>query len=93
MDCGQSASETGNNESGTSAWYEVTFNSTSSTCGLDLTLTEPGGADSITTAETSASGPNLASAGKFVTTTSGTYYIQVTGGTSGTQFTLTLAAE
>ena len=90
---GQTVSESGNNEAGTSAWYEVTFNDNgNATCALQAVITTPG-ADEVTTAETSASGPNLASVGEFVTGTGGTYFIQVSGGTSGQQFTLLMGAQ
>ena len=77
---------------GTSAWYEIRFeNSVLQPCQLRVTAGGSPG-DSVVLAETGDGQPNLALAGIFSTTDSGTYFIQVTGGTTNQQFTLTASA-
>ena len=59
LNCGYSATETGANENGTSAWYVVTFNNGGGTSSLRV-QTDGSDGNQVTTAETSAAGPNLA---------------------------------
>lgn len=97
LDCTQSRTVTGDNLTGTSAWYEVNFDNANSlgvpSCSMQLNLASTD-TDVIQTVETAASGPNLLAspASSFSESDSGIYFIQVTGGTSGAEFTLTAQA-
>jgi Collagen triple helix repeat (20 copies) len=89
---GNSNIQVGDNLSGTSAWYQVDF--VAGTTGkLSLTGSP---ADLIQVLETSAAGPNLLTGGPAAEIgglASGTYYVQVAGGTIGAEFTLTASAS
>jgi hypothetical protein len=97
--CGQSRTVSGDNLAGTSGWYQVSFDDTNSlgvpSCSLHLSLAAPGNSDLITTVENDASGPDLlpGPSSAYSNDANGTYLIQVTDGTSGTQYTLSLSAS
>ncbi|MGD0705920.1 MAG: hypothetical protein ABSA02_39320 [Trebonia sp.] len=87
--CGDSASVTGDNNSGTSAWYLVTF--LGGPCTLNAQLSgNTGDQIDVDNADLQViSGPGNPEA----ITAVGDYLIDVSGGTSGTTFTLTFSTS
>ena len=88
VDCSNSVSETGNNISGTGAWYLIIFNQ-NSTCTLNAQLSGNTG-DQLTVEN--AEEHQIIGAGNTVPISdAGEYVIDVYGGTSGDTFTLTFS--
>jgi hypothetical protein len=88
VDCSNSVSETGNNISGTGAWYLIIFNQ-NSTCTLNAQLSGNTG-DQLTVENAEAH--QIIGAGNTVAISdAGEYVIDVYGGTSGDTFTLTFS--
>jgi hypothetical protein len=90
--CGNSVSETGDNFSGTGAWYLITFTE-ASTCPLNAQLSGNTG-DQITVLAAASGLPIVGGPGNPVAIPgAGNYLIQVSGGTSGDTFTLTFTTD
>jgi hypothetical protein len=85
--------ETGDNIGGSEAWYQVTFNNGgNSGCALVIAFTaDDSNVMDVTGPGTSAVDTGLST--DFVTGASGTFVIDVHGGTSGGSFTLNFTAQ
>jgi hypothetical protein len=95
INCAQGVIATGDNTTGTHAWYQVTFNQAAfpaPPCTLTLDLS--GTPDLFDVhAGASATVPAATRVAHFTATASGTYFIDVSGGTGGNTFTLTINAQ
>jgi large repetitive protein len=97
INCGNSTTSNGSNTTGTHAWYTLTANITLPPCTLHVDQSSAGGfplADTFDVHQGVATGPLVATGvTTFSTQTGGTYYIDVTGGAFGDQFTLRVSAN
>jgi hypothetical protein len=93
INCAQNVIATGDNTTGTHAWYQVTFNQ-AGFCTLTINLSgTPDLFDVHAGAFTTAPDPTATRVAHFTTTASGTYFIDVSGGTGGNTFTLAINAR
>jgi hypothetical protein len=96
VNCGLTITGNGANTTGTHAWYAVTFSQAvfpNLTCTLTISLNAPPGDlfdvhPGMATATASAT-----QVVNFSTTTGGTYFIDVSGGTAGNSFSLVAGAH
>jgi len=88
VDCSNSVSETGNNVSGTGAWYVIIFNQ-NSTCTLNAQLS--GNTGDQLTVENAEAHQVIGTGNTVAISDEGEYVIEVSGGTSGDTFTLTFS--
>jgi Fibronectin type III domain len=95
VNCGASVSATGDNTTGTHAWYTFTFNQAAfpaAPCTLTVNLSGPDVFDVHVGAFTQTPSPPIGET-NFSTTTGGTYFIDVYGDTGGNNFNLAVHAQ
>jgi hypothetical protein len=85
--CGDSVTATGDNLSGTFAWYTITFNNN---CTMQFSLS--GNTGDAMNIGLNAANTIVTDVQSYAVGTSDTYYVNVTGGTLGEEFTLTISA-
>ena len=88
--CGGSVTATGDNLSGTFAWYTITFNDNNN-CSLTFSLS--GNTGDAMNIGTNAANTIVTDVDSYSVGTSDTYYVNVLGGTSGAEFTLSVGAN
>jgi hypothetical protein len=92
INCGQAVQASGDNTTGTHAWYTFTFNQSLCTLHVDLSGSLLADSFSVHPGAFDAT-PIATGVTTFSTLSGGVYFIDVSGGTTGTQFSLQIAAH